>query len=154
VDVDLRSGDLFPKGRDWIVRVVREVLVAEDAQAGAISVVIGDDKLLQDLNRDYRGTDAPTDVLAFSMAEGAGFPTADETPPVLGDVIVSWVRARAQACERGVEPREEMALLLVHGCLHLLGYDHATEGERAAMWARQEAIVALVLRPDGETGAS
>lgn len=154
VDVDLRTDDLGPQVREWIVCVVRHVLTGENAQAGCVSVVIGNDSLLHELNREYRSIDAPTDVLAFAMTEGEGFPTSEAGAPALGDVIISWPRACAQALERGAEPHEELTLLLVHGCLHLLGYDHATGPEQTAMWARQEAIVQRLLVSNEEAGRS
>jgi len=67
-----------------------------------------------------------------------------DEPPYLGDVIVSLPRAREQAAEHGHSTMQELRLLVVHGVLHLLGYDHATPAEEAAMWARQDAILQRV----------
>jgi probable rRNA maturation factor len=89
------------------------------------------------------GIDAPTDVLAFSAQEETEiFVVAPETVEYLGDVIVSYPRAVAQAGEARHEVEQELDLLIVHGLLHLLGYDHAEEEEKTLMWARQEAILA------------
>jgi len=152
VYVDLQTDTLDSGIGDWIVRVMRDVLRSEAAPNGSVSVLIADDALLRELNREFRGIDAPTDVLAFAMREGEQIPLAEDTAPVLGDVAISWPRACAQASERGLEPCEELTLLLVHGCLHLLGYDHATESEKRAMWARQEAIVQRLLSAHAEMG--
>ena len=107
-----------------------------------LTLVITDDGGIQSLNRDFLGNDAPTDVLAFSALEDNGpFIAAPEASGYLGDVIVSYPRAVAQAQEQGHSPEQELSLLVVHGILHLLGYDHADDEEKAAMWARQDEIL-------------
>jgi len=129
--------------------VVQETLRHEGASDG-VTLVITDDEGIQALNRNFLGKDAPTDVLAFSAQEEAGdFVSAPEMSGYLGDVIVSYPRAAAhcsrsstlQAQEQGHAVEQELNLLIVHGVLHLLGYDHAAEAEKAIMWARQEAIL-------------
>jgi len=121
--------------------VVKEALRSEGG-SGQVTLVITDDEGIQALNREYLGRDAPTDVLAFGAQEAAeSFVAAPEMEGYLGDVIVSYPRAVAQAEEQGQAVEEELNLLIVHGVLHLLGYDHADEQQKAAMWARQEAIV-------------
>jgi len=108
----------------------------------SLAVVITDDQEIQALNRQFRDVDAPTDVLAFADDEtGQAFVDGSDEPPYIGDVIVSLPRAREQAAEHGHSTTEELRLLVVHGVLHLLGYDHATPSEQAAMWARQDAIL-------------
>jgi probable rRNA maturation factor len=105
-----------------------------------LSVVITDDAELHELNRQYRGIDAPTDVLSFSQMEGeseaSAFPTGDVRQ--LGDVVISGDRVRAQAQEYGHSRRRELAYLAVHGLLHLIGYDHESADERAKMRAAEE----------------
>jgi len=136
-----------PEFRDQIIpseilHLVRSVLAQEQQPPDlGVTVVITDDAGIQELNRSFRGIDSPTDVLAFAMREGASFVTPDATPPYLGDVVVSYPRAEAQAKEQGHPIDEELALLIVHGCLHLLGYDHAAEKAHQRMWARQEEIL-------------
>ena len=104
--------------------------------------MITDDSGIQSLNRDFLGYDTPTDVLAFSALEDDGpFVSAPEAGGYLGDVIVSYPRAVAQAQEHGHSPEQELNLLVVHGILHLLGYDHADDEAKAAMWARHDAIL-------------
>ncbi len=110
--------------------------------SGQVTLVITDDQAIQGLNRDFLGRDAPTDVLAFSAQQDGGpFVAAPEAGGYLGDVIVSYPRAVVQAGEQGHPVEQELNLLVVHGLLHLLGYDHASEEERALMWARQETIL-------------
>lgn len=122
-------------------RAVHEVLVQEGRMGkGEVTVVVTNDERVRELNRRYRGVDSPTDVLAFGgVAEG--FVEAPELPPYLGDVIISYPRVQAQAEEQGHSPDEELALLVIHGVLHLLGYDHESSEEKAVMWARQKEIL-------------
>jgi probable rRNA maturation factor len=124
---------------------VAKAVLKNEGETGQACLVVADDDELQRLNRDYLGIDAPTDVLAFSAREDAGpFVVAPEAQSYLGDVILSYPRARAQANEVGHSVDQELDLLIVHGLLHLLGYDHADDTEKAAMWARQEAVLRLI----------
>jgi len=107
-----------------------------------LAIVLTTDDGIRELNRGFRGVDEPTDVLSFSAAEGPEFVTPAGLPPYLGDVILSYPTAVRQAAARGGTLRSELALLVVHGCLHLGGYDHATPEELHAMWERQDAILA------------
>ncbi|MBN1665932.1 MAG: rRNA maturation RNase YbeY [Anaerolineales bacterium] len=114
--------------------LVLETLAPALAEA---TVVIEDDDFIQTLNRDYREIDAPTDVLSFS----ADFTDPENEAPYLGDVIISYPQANRQA-EHGGHPVEaEIQLLLVHGLLHLLGFDHADEQGKAEMWAIQQQFL-------------
>lgn len=118
------------------------------AADGEVSLVIGDDELLLQLNQSYRGIDAPTDVLSFAAREeGEGaelFVTAPEMLNYLGDVIISFPTAQRQAAAAGHSVGDELSLLAVHGVLHLLGYDHANPDEEAAMWQLQAEILAAL----------
>jgi probable rRNA maturation factor len=111
-----------------------------------------DDAGIAALNREFRGVDASTDVLSFPQLEAAGPtpPVPADAPLPLGDIVVSLQRAEAQAHEYGHARARELGFLLVHGLLHLLGYDHETPAEAATMQARQDAILhALGLHRDG-----
>jgi probable rRNA maturation factor len=90
------------------------------------------------LNRAHRGVEGPTDVLAFPLREGPWSRLAGDT---LGDVVISAATAHRQAREAGTGPRAELALLLIHGILHLLGYDHGSGAERRRMWRKQRAVL-------------
>jgi probable rRNA maturation factor len=117
----------------------------------SLCVVITDDAQVQALNRQFRGIDAPTDVLSFGMQETApqepddGFVIApdqeEEADAYLGDVIIAYPRVVAQAGEHGHSAEQELQLLVVHGVLHLLGYDHTTVQDEAHMWAIQDEIL-------------
>jgi probable rRNA maturation factor len=106
-----------------------------------MAVVITDDDAIAALNRDFRSLEGPTDVLAFGDETPGPFILAPGEPLYLGDVIISLERAEAEAKDRGTTLTSELQLLLVHGILHLLGYDHASDEEREKMWARQDAIL-------------
>lgn len=109
-----------------------------------VSVLIGDDALVHELNRRWRGTDAPTDVLSFAMTEtDADEPQYEPVgePHLLGDVVISLPRAKAQATEYGHSIQRELAFLVIHGMLHLLGYDHENDIERRQMRDCEEAIL-------------
>ncbi len=110
-----------------------------------IQVGVFDDEAIQQGNAQYRGKDKPTDVLSFSPWEGFEFPAAPDDPMImLGDVVISIETAARQAQELGHDLRAEIAFLAVHGALHLLGYDHGSDGQRRKMFALQDEIVARV----------
>ncbi len=99
-----------------------------------MSVVIESDEQLSDLNQRFLGINAPTDVLSFP---------ADEMDPdsglrILGDVIISFPRAVEQAAAANEKLEDELQLLVVHGTLHILGYDHATAEDKTTMWLEQQ----------------
>ena len=121
--------------------VAAKVLHQEDV-TGEATLVITDDQAIRALNRDYLGRDSPTDVLAFGAQEGTStFLVAPDAGGYLGDVVISYERAAAQAVDAKHPVEQEIDLLVVHGLLHLLGYDHADEQEKAIMWARQGVIL-------------
>src|SRR5690554_2609691 len=107
-----------------------------DPVAG-VTVLLSDDAQLHALNRQYLGIDAPTDVLSFP----AGDIDPDSETLYLGDIVISYPRVRTQAEAAGHSAQAELQLLVVHGVLHLLGYDHAEEDEKAEMWALQTQIL-------------
>jgi len=122
-------------------------LAARDLAQGELSVVLTDDATIQQLNREYRGIDTPTDVLSFAQQEAEG-PSGE----VLGDVIISLPTAQRQADERGHSLAAEVRILMVHGLLHLLGYDHLTPVDSAKMAAAEQALLAaLPPGPEGPT---
>jgi probable rRNA maturation factor len=121
-----------------VSRLVGAVLLAVGAAAPAsLSIVITGDKRLHELNRAYLGVDRPTDVLAFPSGEA----DPDTGAPYLGDVLISLPQAQRQAAEAGLDLKGEVRLLIVHGVLHLLGYDHGDPEDRERMWATQGAIL-------------
>ncbi|SRR5579884_72665 len=113
-----------------------------------VSVALVDDAYIQVLNREYRGADQPTDVLAFPMDP------ADATggEPTLGDIVISVERARDQARQFRHPLRREIALLAVHGLLHLLGYEDETETGASAMLSRQKELLDRILGTEAKGG--
>jgi probable rRNA maturation factor len=126
---------------DWIRSVATNTLLHE-GRSGEMTIVLTDDEGIRSLNRGFLGEDVPTDVLSFAAQEDGGpFVIAPEAGGYLGDVIVSFPRVVEQAAGEEHSVEQELNLLIVHGVLHLLGYDHADEEDKAAMWARQDAIL-------------
>ncbi len=103
-----------------------------------VTIMLSDDEQLQQLNLQFLGIDAPTDVLAFP----AQHTDPDTQTPYLGDVLISVPRAIAQAKAGGHSLDDELQLLVVHGILHLLDYDHIDESDKARMWSAQAEILA------------
>ncbi|RME82053.1 MAG: rRNA maturation RNase YbeY [Caldilineae bacterium] len=124
-------------------RAAAAVLVSEEAEGG-VTVVVTDDETVAHLNRRFLGAEGPTDVLSFPSGgeDDQGFVLPPQSEPYLGDVIIALPYAHEQARRQGHDLADELDLLVVHGVLHLLGYDHANAEEKAEMWAKQEAILA------------
>ena len=107
-------------------------------------VVLGDNDTVRELNRLYRGRDEPTDVLSFASAEGGFFQESPDEAPSLGEVIVCLPVAEAQASAGSRPIGGEIAHLLVHGLLHILGHDHEDPGEGAKMKNREDELLAAL----------
>ena len=107
-------------------------------------MLIVDDVQIRELNRDYLGKDRPTNVISFAMQEGEG---AGVQPDLLGDVVISAETAARDAVEAGIDADREIYFLLLHGILHLLGYDHerGTEEEARLMEQREQELFTLVM---------
>ncbi len=142
-----RSGDRAPELDMTLLKVAALATLkhCDVREACEITVVISGDPTLQDLNRRFRAVDRPTDVLAFPndsrgpfAGGGPGFPR------YLGDIVISLDRAQEQAESVGGTLHQELQLLIVHGTLHLLGYDHAEPREKAQMWEVQRTILELL----------
>jgi probable rRNA maturation factor len=133
----------------WLEGVARQALAADNVGAQAeMGLVISSQERVQQLNRDYRGRDEPTDVLAFSAREEAdGLPPFIPPPDGvlhLGEVIISYPQAVAQAEEHGHPVKRELAILLIHGLLHLLGYDHEKTDAGRKMRAREKELLGFI----------
>jgi probable rRNA maturation factor len=133
---------------EWMQSILEKTLLAEKAPSSAeISLVITGQERIKELNRDYRGKDKPTDVLSFSMAEQKAEeePTEFISPPDglvhLGEVIISYTQAEIQAKEHKHSLKKELAVLIVHGVLHILGYDHEKPDMEPAMKAKEKEIL-------------
>jgi probable rRNA maturation factor len=119
-------------------RAARLTLDLESAPVDAdMTIVLTDDAQLHELNREFLGVDAPTDVLSFPASES----DPETGTPYLGDILISVPRATEQALVVGHSVEAEVQLLVVHGTLHLLGHDHAEAEEKARMWAAQAEVL-------------
>jgi probable rRNA maturation factor len=139
----------------WLQSVAEHVLVAQGTGSGAeLSLVIAGQERVQQLNRSYRGKDEPTDVLAFSMLPGKEM-SGTESPPFvappdgvlhLGEVIISYPQALIQAEEHHHSLKREVAILIIHGVLHLLGYEHDKPELERQMRAREAEVLNSIER--------
>lgn len=128
-----------------LTSLARKALASEGAQTPLeLSIAITNDEAVRELNRRYRGEDKATDVLSFSLEATKGFPVPAAGVPQLGEVVISYPTARRQAEESGHPVEQELAHLLVHGILHLLGHDHESPREAREMRSREEALLGRV----------
>ncbi len=126
--------DLGLDPEPWVAAVL-------SSPAAELSVALVDDVQIRSLNRRYRKVDRPTDVLSFPAGDA---PALEEAPAPLGDVVISLETAWRQAAQFGHSPEREVGYLIAHGVLHLLGFDHETDEERAAMRRLEEEALARV----------
>jgi probable rRNA maturation factor len=149
INILIEEGIEAEAGADWLQRVVDNSLLAENMPPHVeISLVVTGQERMQELNRQYRGQDRPTDVLSFAMSESSeDEPAAFIGPPDgllhLGEIIVSYPQSVIQAQEHGHSIKKEMAILIIHGVLHILGYDHEKPDMEAKMLAREKDILAV-----------
>jgi probable rRNA maturation factor len=131
----------FVRTRALAVLARRALAAEEVARPLELSIVVTDDRVTRTLNRRYRGRDAPTDVLSFGLGPDAGFVVPLGGPRQLGEIVISYPTAARQARADGQNVHDELTHLLVHGVLHLLGYDHERPRQAKAMRAREEALL-------------
>jgi len=150
-DIDVQIDDLYAPHVDEanLRGAAVATLIASGVEDAEVTIVVTNDVAVQQLNRDYRGVDAPTDVLSFAAQEGndgqeLALPEelAAELDRYLGDIIIAYPYTMQQASHFGSAPAAELRLMVVHGILHLLGHDHDTAKAEAEMWARQESVLA------------
>ena len=162
VDINIQAPFGSRVSRSWLRKVVLHALdVALPMQVCQVGVVITDDDTLKRLNREYRGVDEVTDVLSFSNVHQGHWEGHDEPPPHtgdsvpfavppgepthLGEVIVSYPQTRRQtSSESEAEVERELALLIAHGVLHLLGHDHVESAEEAIMKSQERQILSRI----------
>ena len=123
-------------------RFARRMLKALKLEDAGLSLLVCDDRVMRRLNRQYRRIDRPTDVLAFAMNEGRPMVSVGV---LLGDIAISWPTTRRQARAHGWTSERELCLLLAHGLLHLLGFDHSTRPQERRMMARAHMLMAAAL---------
>jgi len=133
----------------WLQGVAEAVLSHQDCLSAELGLVITGQEKIRELNLVHLGEDEPTDVLSFPMLPESDEDPADFVAPPdgishLGEVIISYPQAVIQAEERGHPVAKEVAILVVHGVLHLLGYDHAEPEEQGRMQSREAVILSLI----------
>ncbi len=146
----------WPEG-DWVLLAKRAVAAAlavsprapnaDDDAAIEVSLRLTSDAEVQTLNRQYRGIDAPTNVLSFPMVQPdliEGLANTDDGEILLGDIVVALGTCEREAGERGVPLADHVAHLIVHGVLHLLGHDHMDDPDADAMEAIERAAMATL----------
>ncbi len=154
IDVLIEEGLEGCLEADWLRSVAEQALVFQGVSSSAeLGLVIADQERVQQLNRGYLGRDEPTDVLAFSLlpeqAGGGDRPPFIQPPDGvlhLGEVIISYPQAVAQAEERGHAIKKEVAILIIHGVLHLLGYEDEKPGLKRKMRAREKEALDYIER--------
>ncbi|MDX1738713.1 MAG: rRNA maturation RNase YbeY [Alphaproteobacteria bacterium] len=154
--------DIYHEAGDWDLKVIEDKMVAivkeawqsapEGAslgRAGEVSIILADNGHVQELNRDWRGKDKPTNVLSFAAEEGDA-PDIDmmpaeflsDIPRILGDIILAHETVLSEADEQNKKFEDHLAHLVLHGVLHLLGYDHIEDNEAEEMEQLETSILA------------
>ena len=145
VRVSVQGGPFAGVSRAVVERRARKMLRALGLPAVELSVALVDDAAIQELNRTYRKKDKPTDVLSFAQKDD---PSTLRDGDLLGDVILSIPTTARQAREQKRPLLDELTMLLAHGVLHLVGYDHRTDAEDRRMRARTDELTEAARRPD------
>ena len=155
MEIDILFDEGFENCLDenWLRKIIESALKAENAGDNAeMSLLITGQEKIHRLNKEYRGKDKPTDVLSFAMqdelqsedGEGVSFIAPPDGIEHLGEVIISYPQAEIQAVEHDHSVEKEVAVLAIHGVLHLLGYDHIEYEEAEEMEAREKTILESV----------
>lgn len=148
LEIDINdNNNLVSEGIHQLVFEVLQFTAKEEriTPQAEISVTFMSDEEIQEVNYEYRGIDAPTDVISFALEEELEnevsiIATAD-MPIILGDIIISVDTAKRQAAEYNHSVKREIGFLVVHGLLHLLGYDHMNEADEVIMFSRQKELL-------------
>ncbi len=136
IEVDEKYQDLFPS--ELLQEAAQKTLQLESLEElPSLSIKITSDQEIQELNTVYRGMDKATDVLSFE----ADYFDPDLESRYLGDVVISYPQAAGQAQKRGHPVESELQLLVIHGILHLLGFDHSSVEEKESMWSIQDQVL-------------
>ncbi len=128
----------FPE--DFLEQIGEKALKCLGEEQSDLTIVVDDDAFIQNLNRQYRGIDSATDVLSFEM----GYIDPETTRKYLGDIVLSAETLAHNAEQTHTEIGEETRTLIVHGILHLLGYDHSTDQEQKEMWEKQAEVINFI----------
>ncbi|AFQ45822.1 rRNA maturation RNase YbeY [Desulfosporosinus meridiei] len=148
IDISWEEESVLPADRDPLANLLNQAInealqLSNGPEEAEVSLLLVDNQRIHALNLEYRGVDRPTDVLSFALQEEVeDEPEIEEEDQMLGDIVISVERARAQAQEYGHSFEREIVYLAVHGLLHLLGYDHEEENDKQEMRSKEEEIMA------------
>ena len=135
----------FTFNQPHLKRSVRAILADVGEPSAELGILFVGDQRMQGLNRRYRGKDRTTDVLAFAMREGSAPLVSRHKPAMLGDVVIAVPEAARQAQQGRRSLDEELMVLLIHGILHLCGYDHEQSEKKARRMHRRERMILQAL---------
>lgn len=150
IEVNYNAISELPEEEKLIRNVVEKVLLEENVICDVdVYITLTNNEEIHKINKEYREVDRPTDVLSFPMYEREDIiklkeESNDEVEKILGDIIVSIEKVKEQADEYGHSFERELAYLVTHGMLHLLGYDHIIEDEQKIMRQREEEILGML----------
>jgi len=145
ISVESEGWNKVPNLEACVQRAAEAALLDNEAPPSEISVVLSDDEHLRELNKHHRGIDKPTNVLSFPSARSKA-PAG--TPRLLGDIVIAFETVEREAAEESKPIENHLSHLVVHGVLHLLGYDHEDDEEAEMMEARERQILAKLGIPD------
>lgn len=123
----------------YLKKVIKNTGKEEKLKKAIFSITFVGEEDIQEMNKDFRGIDKVTDVISFAFEDAKPF--SNRNVRVLGEIYICIPRMEEQAISYGHSPKRELSFLVVHGLLHLLGYDHQTKEEESIMFAKQELIL-------------
>ena len=153
VEIDFRAALVSATNIELVRQSVATILRREGFvgdRVASVAILLTGDERLRRLNREFAGEDHVTDVLSFEAYTGAPFPNGDDDSSInqIGDIAISVPQAERQAIEKQVPFERELAMLAIHGTLHLLGYDHATPEEERVMFGRTDKALDEIFETD------
>ena len=153
VVIDEGAAQVSTASTEVVEKAVGEILIREGflgQRVVSVTVLLTSDARLHELNQEFAGEDYVTDVLSFESESNSGFPTFedDESNESLGDIAISIPQTKRQALEKGVSFERELAMLAIHGTLHLLGYDHASPAEETVMFGKTDDALDVIFGAD------
>lgn len=145
ISAESEGWEKIPDLEACVRRAAEAAMLDGEAPPSEISVVLSDDEHIRELNKHHRGMDKPTNVLSFPAAR---VKTPAGAPRILGDIVIAYETVAREAAEESKTLQNHLSHLVVHGVLHLLGYDHEDEDEAEMMEARERQILAKLGIPD------
>ena len=153
VEIDESAAQVSTTCIEVVEKAVGEILIREGflgQRVVSVTVLLTGDARLHELNQEYAGEDYVTDVLSFESETNGEFPVFedDESSASLGDIAISIPQTKRQALEKGASFERELAMLAIHGTLHLLGYDHASSDEEKVMFGKTDDALDVIFGAD------